>query len=1242
MIIMRKSFILFAAAFLALAHCAPAATNALLYSDDFEGYTNGTPLIDGAGTNWFATSADAIVQTNVAAEGSTKAALVPPDLTLSNRYSAATSTNVWLRMQSRILTYDGPTNVNYDPDATIAFYFDSAGYCVVCNGTNGWVTVTQTLAGLPAAPVDTNAFTTLDVCLDYTNKTWKISVNSVELTNNLAFINTNATICTGFDVCNSGTNDASYLDNVATYDASRLPVLSVSPSALTNTANATNAPLASQSFQVIATGDAAMDYHIITNSITPGWSLVLTNNGSGMLTNNATNTVWVQYNTAALAPGVYSNSFTVISTNWGVQTQVVSVVVDIYSLSLSPTGMMNAALRGFNATSQTFGVSAGGGAMHFNTATDVPWLQPTPSSGYIAPGATNMVTNIFTTLSLPSGDYLGHVAVTSPDGPGTTGTVSVALRMYATPVLGISPSVILQPVDRGGNPTSAYFDVWNNSAAPVVGISYHAQVLSDAGNIIQGVSPTDGVSTGQHKSVGVFFNNLSDYSAGTYTALVAVAATNHGSGYAGYWSAQTNVAVVIVISAADAPSSISATKGDYEDRVNLNWRPVISPAGGSVTYNVLRHTTFDPGFASIIVSGLTSTNFTDTTASPGARYYYWLQSVNHYGYPGDLSAYDSGYRRLAAPGGVFASDGEYTNKVLVSWASVDGAAGYNVYRSTGGTPDILSHITGTEYSDITAVEGVEYTYYAQATNSVCGSLLSAGETGYIFSRPAVFNASDGTYAGKVRLTWNAVSGASSYEIWRSTQTLTPPYGGGTKIAEVAGSIYDDATVVAGRKYYYWLKSKNATALSAFSVREEGFSATAAVDLSPWNLVFLPKRIAAGGRPDVISFRLANNGGAALSGDNGTVRMTFYASANAVFGDADDREIGTVEQRIELGIGSRGIFRVSGGSLALPAASGTYYIFMRLAPAWPSTLCAAAEGGWVIQRPGAVAASESGSINYQAMSDYDGDGMGDMTVNGGGLWDARTSDGMEIARNAQFGGSGVPVMGDYDGDHRTDPVVYNQSTGYWQGLLSASGYAPVSGWFGGPAFLAVPGDYDGDGKTEAAVYDFHHFLWYALKVGGGTVMWELQFGNSGFEPVMGDYDGDGKWDLAIYNEGNGQWFVRTVSGTLLVSGEQWGGPGFRPVAGDYDGDGLWDYAIYDVNSGRWYIVNMHLEMLATGLLWGAPGYLPVSGDFDGDGIHDLAVYNAAAAKWYIRTLGGNYIALDASWGGPGRQAVGGVD
>jgi len=1244
-IMMRKAFSLFVLGWLMGVYSSFAATNALLYSDTFENYTNGMPLVDG--TNyWYSSTVEGRVATvlsnaSLAAAGSTNVAAIPADVTLSNRYAATTSTNVWLHMQSRVVYYDGLTV--YDTNSAAIFFVDTNGYFVVRDGTNGWTTITTTLGGDPATPVDTNVFTTIDVYLDYTNKIWRLNVNAVPLTNNIGFYNTSVSGHTGFEVYNDGTNTAitSYLDNIAIYDTNMLPAMSVSPSIMTNT-SVYLAGATSQPFKVISSGDGQLNYYIITNSLASGCNLVITNNATGVLTNNATNTVWVRCDIPSLAPGVYSNSFQVISTNLEGQSQTVQLFINVYSLSVSPANLTNTVLYGNNATSQTFNVSAGGGEISFSVATNASWLNVSPSSGHVSSGTTNVLTNTYLTAGLAPGDYEGRVTVTTAEGGGSTGTVNVAMRVLATPVLGVSPFQIRQVVDKGGNPTSEYFDVWNASAPPVVRLAYQISVTSGS-NIIQGVSPSSGICSNQHNTIGIYFNNLSGFDSGTYTAVLAVVATNYGSGYEGHWTTTSNITVELVISAPDAPAEVTATKGDYEDRVRVSWRPALSPLGGTVTYNVLRYNTFDPNYAQTIVSGLTVTNYDDTTVSPGVKYYYWVRSVNTYGQAGSNSVYDSGYRRLAAPGGLFASDGAYTNKVAVSWATVDGASSYYVYRSAGGAASIVYNTAGTSYDDLTIAESIVYTYYVQASNSICGSVLSAGETGYVLSRPTVLSASDGQYVGKIVLTWSAVPGATAYEIWKSTKTLTPPYGGGAKIAETASGSYSDTSVTAGTKYYYWLKSKNATALSDFSSREEGYAATAAVDLSLWALVLQPRRIGLGANPKVISFRLANNGGAALSGDNGTVQLAFYASANDVFGDADDQALGTVDKQITLPIGSAERFAVGGGNVTLPSTAGSYYIFMSLNPTWPSTLAPANASGWTTRRAQALEVSAGGTINYQALNDYDGDGISDLVVYTNGLWDARSVDGFEIARNAAFGGKkDAVVMGDYDGDSLTDPVIYDESRGLWQGLFSASGYTYGSGYFGGPGYGPVPGDYDGDGKTDLALYYPANALWYAQKAQGGRIIWGTQFGDLGYEPVIGDYDGDGKWDLALYNENSGLWYVRSVSGALILTAGSWGGPGFRPVPGDYDGDGLWDFAVFNKSTGGWYIINIFAEIIANGLPWGLPGYMPVIGDFDGDGISDMAIYNSTTGKWYIRTVAGLYLVLGDTWGGAGRKAVGEVE
>ena len=94
----------------------------------------------------------------------------------------------------------------------------------------------------------------------------------------------------------------------------------------------------------------------------------------------------------------------------------------------------------------------------------------------------------------------------------------------------------------------------------------------------------------------------------------------------------------------------------------------------------------------------------------------------------------------------------------------------------------------------------------------------------------------------------------------------------------------------------------------------------------------------------------------------------------------------------------------------------------------------------------------------------------------------------------------------------------------------------------PNSLPVPGDYDGDGKTDPAVYNPATSAWTLQQSRSGLA--SLFFGWSHNDvPVPADYDGDGRTDLAVYRpngdcvSGVGIWEIRTPAGGIQ-SGELW--------------------------------------------------------------------------------------------------------
>ncbi|MGA2323294.1 MAG: C10 family peptidase [Sedimentisphaerales bacterium] len=181
------------------------------------------------------------------------------------------------------------------------------------------------------------------------------------------------------------------------------------------------------------------------------------------------------------------------------------------------------------------------------------------------------------------------------------------------------------------------------------------------------------------------------------------------------------------------------------------------------------------------------------------------------------------------PTGVSATDGTYADKVNVSWNASAGATSYEVWRNTSNRSNKASKIaevTSLSYDDTSAVAGTTYWYWVKAKNAAGTSGFSIGDSGYRAkpqppSPPTNVSASDGTYTDRVRVTWVASNGATSYEIWRGTRSKSTS---ASKIGEIASSPYDDMSAAAGTTYWYWVKAKNSVGTSGFSSSDSGYRA----------------------------------------------------------------------------------------------------------------------------------------------------------------------------------------------------------------------------------------------------------------------------------------------------------------------------------------------------------------------------------------------------------------------------------
>ena len=506
---------------------------------------------------------------------------------------------------------------------------------------------------------------------------------------------------------------------------------------------------------------------------------------------------------------------------------------------------------------------------------------------------------------------------------------------------------------------------------------------------------------------------------------------------------------------------------------------------------------------------------------------------------------------------------------------------------------------------------------------------SAAQAGYVLGQPSGVSASKGTVVNQVAVNWNAVPGATSYEIWRNT--LSASYAA-QQIGEATAATFSDLTAQPGAVYYYWVKARSATATSGWSGSDSGYAASDTVSLEVWNLIAQPRNMPAGAHPAVLSFRMRNRGPAALAAPNTALQLDFFMGLTTDINQA--AAVGSVKQDVTLAAGADDVVVVRApGGVTLPTA-GTYYVFVRVAPVWPNLMANSSPSASFTRSASTIDVTSGGAVHYWAANDYNGDGISDLAVNDSarGAWSIQTTEKQVLWEDGIFGGAGcVATVGDYDGDRKADPAVYHPASGLWQAMLSGSGYATAAAVLGGADCAPMPGDYDGDGKADPAVYQEAPGIWLALMSASGYAQASGQFGGQGLRPVAGDFNGDGLWDLALYQQANGSWYIRSPRGAMLKWGHVWGSASYLPVSGDFDGDGVWELALYSEELGHWLIQTMAGQTLEPTMnYWGGQGWITTSGDLNGDGISEQIVYEIATGHWQAITMGGDII-FDDLWG-----------
>lgn len=340
----------------------------------------------------------------------------------------------------------------------------------------------------------------------------------------------------------------------------------------------------------------------------------------------------------------------------------------------------------------------------------------------------------------------------------------------------------------------------------------------------------------------------------------------------------------VIDAAIPIPTQVSATQGDFSDRIRISWQQVFYN-DSQIQYHVYRESETKEGETTLLrltgyrpIVNLYFDDLVSGTVEPGVVYKYYVRAVN-------MSSPNTEGSVLSAPVEGFALAGVSTisadfrvstEKVSVTWGEVEGASFYYLYRAEevyeGVRPPDEDFIrldqafTECSYNDYSLTSGgileagKSYYYYVEAcfdrettaerSGYARGSLLSAGAPaeGYIE------DVSQDEILGAIRVAWTEDANAEGYFVYRITQENLE--GGdyvGTEIAVDSASLksdngaavwYDtDPIVATGESFYYRVAAINdygAGSLSSPNISEvseqlrvAGRAIPSAADLQPY-------------------------------------------------------------------------------------------------------------------------------------------------------------------------------------------------------------------------------------------------------------------------------------------------------------------------------------------------------------------------------------------------------------------------
>ncbi len=271
----------------------------------------------------------------------------------------------------------------------------------------------------------------------------------------------------------------------------------------------------------------------------------------------------------------------------------------------------------------------------------------------------------------------------------------------------------------------------------------------------------------------------------------------------------------------DTINNLQATPDISNYVINIDWMELSNVDGYNLYRTEIPQDIYNPNYNDFtLLQTVTNNSYSDSNVSLNINYYYYVT-----GYfqteEGNPSNVDDAELIIGSTQDLTATANQTTYEIDVSWTSITGVDGYNLYYSTTNQSSIdppsydgfslLSSITNTSFSHSDIEYNTRYYYYVIGTVSGIeqGDASNVDFAEVTLDDPKNLIATPDPISLQINVDWDIIQDADEYYIYRTTITQdinNPNYQDFTNIATTQNNYYVDINIQPNENYYYYVEA----------------------------------------------------------------------------------------------------------------------------------------------------------------------------------------------------------------------------------------------------------------------------------------------------------------------------------------------------------------------------------------------------------------------------------------------------